>query len=121
MAEKIIKIDGKEVRIKATASTPRRYRDLFHRDMIMDMEHLVKVVKKGKNKIGLSSIAPEDLELFENVAFTMVKQADPENKAKTPDEWMDTFDGVLSIYEAMPQIMELWVQNNKSLVTAKKK
>lgn len=39
--EKIININGKEVGFKATASTTKRYRDKFNRDLFKDISALV--------------------------------------------------------------------------------
>ena len=46
--EKTIVIDGKEVKFKATANTPRLYRLKFRRDMIQDMAKLAEQQKNGK-------------------------------------------------------------------------
>ena len=68
----------------------------------------------------------EDLEIFENVAYIMALHADP-SIPPTIDEWLDQFD-MLSIYEVLPEILELWGTNlitdveskkNESQVTAK--
>lgn len=126
--EKTIVIDNTEVTFRATARTPRLYRYFFNRDMIIDMNKLSTSYKKYAElaKSGTEDEAAEarlsvvDLEIFENVAFIMARQADPEMEYKTPDEWLDNFN-VFSIYQVMPTILELWALNNKTTSTAKKK
>lgn len=111
--EKIINLSGKDVKFKATASTTRRYREKFNKDLFRD---IAKLQKNIQNDEGLSI---DDLECFENVAYIMAWQAD--NTIPTdPDDWLDQFE-MLSIYEVLPQLIELWGMNTKELVEAKKK
>lgn len=58
------------------------------------------------------------LEMFENITFVMAKHADP-NIPDTPEEWLDEFN-TFSIYQVLPQLIELWVLNVKTDVEAKK-
>ena len=58
------------------------------------------------------------LELFENLSFTMAKHADP-TIPDTPEEWLDQFN-TFSIYQVLPQIIELWGLNIESEVKSKK-
>lgn len=111
--EKTITIDGAAVPFKATASTPRRYRAVFGRDMLKDMNHLQEVAQKEE------SLSSESLEIFENIAYIMAKQANPDIPA-TADDWLDTFS-MFSIYEVLPQIIQLWKVENLTTVEAKKK
>lgn len=116
--DKIIEIDGKEVKFRATARTPRLYRVLIGRDMIQDMNKLMKAYdRKKKNDDDLDII---DLQIFEDVAYTMARHADPDMAEKTADEWLDGFD-MFSIYEVLPHILELWAINTKQTSTPKKK
>lgn len=116
--DKIVTIDGKEVKFRATARTPRLYRVLIGRDMIQDMNKLMKAYdRKKKNDDDLDII---DLQIFEDVAYTMARHADPDMAEKTADEWLDGFD-MFSIYEVLPHILELWAINTKQTSTPKKK
>ena len=56
--------------------------------------------------------------MFENIAFIMAKHADA-NVPDTPEEWLDGFN-TFSIYQVLPQIIELWGLNVKTEVEAKK-
>ena len=58
------------------------------------------------------------LEMFENIAYVMAKHADP-SVPDTPEEWMDGFN-TFSIYQVLPQIIELWGLNTQTDVQAKK-
>ena len=70
--EKIIKINGVDVKFRADASTPRMYRVMFSRDAFRDMSDLMECYSK-------SGRLPENgLETLENIAYCMAKQADPE-------------------------------------------
>lgn len=116
--DKIVEIDGKEVKFRATARTPRLYRVLIGRDMIQDMNKLMKVYeRKKKNDDDLDII---DLQIFEDVAYAMARHANPDMEEKTADEWLDTFQ-MFSIYEVLPHIIELWALNTKQTSTPKKK
>jgi len=116
--DKIVEIDGKEVKFRATARTPRLYRVVIGRDMIQDMNRLIKAYnRKKENDDELDVI---DLQIFEDVAYAMARHANPDIEQKTADEWLDTFN-VFSIYEVLPHIIELWAINTKQTSTAKKK
>lgn len=111
--EKIVDIDGKKIAFKATASTARKYRQQFNRDLLIDMQELSKSVSAG------GTLSASALECFENIAYTMAKQAD-DTIPGTADEWLDTFD-MFSIYQILPQIIELWGVSTETLETNKKK
>lgn len=127
---KIITVDGKQIPMKATAGTPRLYRIKFKRDIFKDMQQLQTAISTDPDDADSekSEIALDDLTLFENVAYIMAMQADFDengnrlgNVPKTAEEWLDGFDGVFSIYEALPQIIEMWGDNIVTTSTAKKK
>lgn len=113
--ERTIKVGGAELRMRASALIPRLYRFRFGRDLIKDMSQLEKAYKKAMSvKEDATDDEKQDAELgvldltiFENVAWAMAKNADP-NVPNDPDEWLDTIDGVFSVYEVLPQILDLW-------------
>lgn len=111
--ERKILIDGREVPFKATASTPRRYRQMFHKDFFADVSTLVKSVG---SELPLTA---DMLESFENIAFLMAKQAD-ETIPDNPDDWLDGFT-MLSIYDALPELVALWLNSEETLNKTKKK
>lgn len=111
-----IEIDGKEVAFKASAAIPRIYRLKFQRDIYKDIALLEKSL--GENDEQESNLDLFSLEMFENIAFIMAKHADP----SIPDEvedWLDEFN-TFSIYQVLPQLIELWGMNIKTEAEAKK-
>ena len=116
MIEKTISVSGKEVKFRSSATVPRLYRIKFGRDIFKDLAKLEKSYK-GKKEDG-DELQIEDLEIFENVAYIMAYHADP-SIPKTIDEWLDQFD-MFSIYQVLPQILELWGDNLMTDVQAKK-
>ena len=116
--EKTIKIDGKEIKFRATAAIPRLYRIKFGRDIMKDMKDIQEAMEKSEK--GNEPIPMKMLEVLENVAYLMAKHADPAMEAKTVEDWLDGFD-TFSIYIVFPQLLELWRANNQTLVNPKKK
>ena len=113
---KTIEIDGKGVLFKASAAIPRIYRIKFGRDIYKDLAKLENSV--SKNKEESSEIDIPSLEMFENIAYVMAKHADP-SLPDTPEEWLDEFS-TFSIYQVLPEIIELWGLNVQSDVESKK-
>ena len=111
-----ITIDGQEVPFKASAAIPRIYRMRFHRDIYKDLRDLEKGI--DKNDPENSNLDMFSLEMFENIAYVMAKHADP-SIPDTPEEWLDGFN-TFSIYQVLPQIIELWGLNTRTDVQAKK-
>ena len=93
---KTVNIDGKDVTFRASAAIPRIYRNKFHRDIYKDLHDLQKSIDEND---------PEN--------------ADPQGVPDTPDEWLDQF-GTFSIYQVLPEIIELWGLNVQTQVESKK-
>ena len=142
--ERTITIDGKTVTLRASALVPRLYRHLIGRDIIRDMATLKKsynaaleAKKAGADEEGqnVAAMTAMDLEIFENVAWVMLKHGaefkDTEFGrvlmngdvvvGKSPDEWLDQMDGVFSVYDVLPAILELWDANQRTTSTPAKK
>ena len=117
MLKKEIEIDGKIVKFRASATVPRLYRAQFKRDIFKDLFKLEKSIRSSEE--GSSDLPIDDLGLFENVAYIMAKYADPK-QPNTPEEWLDQFD-TFSIYQVLPQILELWDRNLQTESESKKK
>ena len=118
-----IEIDGKPVKMRASAAIVRDYRLRMGRDIIRDMVKLndaVKAAEKNTSEDNSSerSLSVDSLEMFENIAFLMAKRGDP-SIPDDPDEWLDGF-ALFSIYEVLPQIVQLWGLNLEQQATAKK-
>ena len=114
---KNIDIDGKQVAFKASAAIPRIYRLKFQRDIYKDLKLLEKSI--GAEDENSSNLDLFSLEMFENIAFVMAKHADAAIP-NTPEEWLDGFN-TFSIYQVLPQLIELWGLNVQTDVEAKKK
>lgn len=121
--KKTITVDGIEVPFKASAAVPRLYRIKFRRDIYKDFAALQTSVQKTGARLagdeGASTLDIESLEVFENIAYIMAKHADPENVPDNPDEWLEAFN-TFSIYEVLPQLIELWGLNVETQAESKK-
>ena len=115
--KKIITVDGIEVPFKASATLPRLYRAKFRKDIFKDFSALKDSVDESDEEN--SGLDIESLEVFENIAWTMEKHADPENVPDSPDEWLEQFN-TFSIYEVLPQLFELWGVNQETQAESKK-
>ena len=96
--EKIVKIDGKEVRLKSSAALPLRYKAQFGRDLFADMAKMEGVEK---------DIEALDAEVFFYIVWALAKCADP---AIPPViEWVDSFEEfpVFEIFEAAGDLVTL--------------
>ena len=113
---KKIEIDGKEVLFRASAAIPRLYRIKFRRDIYKDLASLEKAVDNSTEEGSM--LDTFSLELFENIAYVMAKHADP-NIPDTPEEWLEDFN-TFSIYQVLPQIIELWGLNIENEVQNRK-
>lgn len=128
--EKTVSIDGKEVRLRASAAIPRLYRMKFRRDILQDMKVIqteIMRAEEARKSAGTengedpgSTLPLEALTLFENVAYLMAKHGDPSGVPDSVDEWLDGFD-TFSVYTVFPVIQELWTANLQTLNTPKKK
>lgn len=128
--EKTVQVDGREVRLRASAAIPRLYRLKFRRDIIQDMRTIQAEIAKSEaaRKAAVeaggedpgSALPMEALTLFENVAYLMARHADPDSVPNTVDEWLEGFE-TFSIYTVFPAIQELWTANLETFSHAKKK
>lgn len=116
MIEKTVNISGQDVKFRSSATVPRLYRLKFKRDIFKDLSKLEKAYNKKSGKD--EDLQIDDLEIFENVAYIMAYHADP-TIPKTIDEWLDQFE-MFSIYQVLPEILELWGANMVTDIEAKK-
>ena len=116
MLEKTVLVSGREVRFRSSAAIPRIYRIKFKRDIFKDLSKL-EASYKSKSDDG-EELQIEDLEIFENVAYIMAFHADPTIPG-TIEEWLDEFE-MFSIYQVLPEILELWGGNLVTDIESKK-
>ncbi len=116
MLEKTVMVSGREVKFRSSAAVPRLYRIKFKRDIFQDLSRLEASyrVKTGDGE----ELQIEDLEIFENVAYVMAYHADP-SIPDTIEEWLDEFE-MFSIYQILPEILELWGANLATDIQSKK-
>lgn len=111
--QKVITIDGKEYKFKASGATPIFYKNRFGADLLVDMNLIIK------NFDPKGETMPADvIEKFGRIAYIMNKQADPEQPDSWED-WLDQFE-MFSIIEILPQILELWNLNTAQTSKPKK-
>lgn len=87
-------------------------------------QHFLKKLTNCKQHVGIEIYVAwlfriESLEVFENIAWTMAKHADPQNVPDNPDDWLEQFN-CFSIYEVLPQLFELWGMNLETQAESKK-
>lgn len=104
------------VAFKASAAIPRIYRLKFQRDIYKDLALLEKSIGDGKEES--SNLDMFSLVMFEKYCFYYGKAMRPVHP-DTPEEWLDNFN-TFSIYQVLPQLIELWGLNIKTDVEAKK-
>lgn len=113
---KKIDIDGTMVAFKASAAIPRIYRLKFQRDIYKDISLLEKSIDESDPEN--SNLDTFSLEMFENIAYIMAKHADG-TIPDTVEDWLDQFN-TFSIYQVLPQLIELWGLNIKTDAESKK-
>lgn len=130
MLKREVTICNQPVIFGASALLPKIYRLHFHRDMLADMNRLRKSYQRAQplpdtatqEEREAAALDEIDLTIFERTAWAMAFHADKDGKVPSdPDEWLESFDGVFSIYEIFPVILELWGLNNKTTSVPAKK
>lgn len=128
MIRRVVNIGGKDVTLGASALLPKIYRVRFGKDLVSDMNRLRKAFQAAsalpqdateaeKEAAALDEI---DLTVFERVAWAMAYHAD-KTVPQDPDEWLESFDNVFSIYQVFPVILELWGLNGHTASVPAKK
>lgn len=114
--EKILNIDGRNVKFKSTGGYLLRYKSQFKRDAIQDIFKLANAINEKTREIV--NIDALDLEVFYNLVWTLAKTADP--SIPPPMEWLDTFSE-FPLMEIIPEITDMIFSCMKSSVPSKKK
>lgn len=109
-------IGGKSVRMHANAATPLRYKMIFGKDIIVEINRMNKgLIDEG-----------ELIELTGQIAFVMNMQAEKtrEQLSKiTKNEyldWLEEFDGAMVFANAAEAIMNVYLGNEKGDSSSKK-
>lgn len=114
--EKIITIDGRQVKLKATGALMLRYKAQFGRDIFKDLLTLERAVDVEGNKIN--DINALDLDMFYNLIWLLAKTADPQ--LPPPTEWLDSFSE-FPLFDIVPEITDMIFGCISSTVPSKKK
>ena len=114
--EKILIIDGREVKFKSSAAFLLRYKMQFQRDGLRDLMKLQDAIDLETKQ--LKDTDKFDLEVFYNMTWVLAKVANPE--IPPPLQWLDTFSE-FPLMEIIPEIIELMMLCLKSSVEYKKK
>lgn len=108
---KTINIAGRDVELKATASTIRKYRAWFGRDLLVDFKKLQSSVAEGHEA------TTDAIEIIEDLTYVMARQADP-TLPKDIDEWLDSFDA-FPIQDFAVEVVSLWAESLRVKVESK--
>lgn len=114
--EKILTIDGQQVKFKSSASFLLRYKMQFQRDGLRDLLRLQDAIDVETKQ--LKNTDKFDLEVFYNMTWVLAKVANPQ--IPPPLEWLDTFSE-FPLMEIIPEIIELMMLCLQSSVQSKKK
>ena len=98
-----VTIAGKPVELKATASTIRKYRAWFDRDLLNDFKKIQADFTSG------AEVTSEVIEMIENLTYVMAKQADP-NIKEGIDDWLDQFES-FPIEEFAVDVVTFWAKS----------
>lgn len=119
MLKKKATIDGKEYTFASSALLPKLYRVKFGRDLVTDFRRLIKAYKEAEGDEE-KMVEAFDGEVFERMAWLMLRHAG-EDVPDDFEEWLMTLDSPFSVYSALPAIVDLWAENNKTTSKPRKK
>ena len=106
-----VTIAGVPVELKATASTIRKYRNWFGRDLIKDFKMIQTEFTNG------GEVSTDIIEMVENLTYVMAKQANPTITSNI-DDWLDQFE-TFPIEEFAVDVVMLWAKSIQSDVELK--
>ncbi len=113
--EKMLTIDGRQVRLKSTGAFLLRYKAQFGRDAIQDAFRLLGSMDSNNQITDLGSL---DLEVLYNMTWTLAKTADP--SLPPPMEWLDSFSA-FPLDEIVPEVIDMIASSFISTAISKKK
>lgn len=113
--EKILTIDGRQVKFKSTGAFILRYKAQFGRDALQDIFKLQNAID---NNGQIQDVSALDLEIIYNLVWVLAKTADP--SIPPPMEWLDTF-GEFPLAEIVPEVIDLIFSSLGTTVEPKKK
>ena len=114
--EKILTIDGRQVKFKSTGAFLLRYKAQFGRDALQDIFKLQSAIDPNTNE--LVNYEALDLEVFYNLAWTLAKTADP--SLPPPMEWLDSFSE-FPLVDVLPELTDMIFSSLTTTAQSKKK
>ena len=113
--EKVLIIDGRQVKFKSTGAFLLRYKAQFGREALQDIFKLQNAIDdKGQVK----DISALNLEVVYDLVWTLAKTAEP--SILPPLEWLDTF-GEFPLSEIVPEVIDMIYGSIGATVESKKK
>lgn len=110
--KKEVKLGDQTVIFESSGDIPRMYRRTFGKDILVQMTAFQQRATKKEE------FTPDDIEMFENLAWTYAAHADP-NIADI-DTWLRQF-GPMDILNNIDAIIGMWLVEIKTTSKAKKK
>lgn len=122
--EKILNIDGRQVKFKSTGAFLLRYKAQHGRDALKDIYKLNEALEDevdeetGEEIKTVKNIDALNLGVFYDMVWTLAKTADP--SIPTPMEWLDGFSE-FPLIEILPELLDLIFSSIGTKVQIKKK
>lgn len=121
--EKTVKIDGKDVRLKANAKLPLVYRAYFGEEIFKVQIGMISLASKAESaskdkaiKLSISDMAQIDTVGVIKMIWAMAKCAD--DSIPELEKWLDGFDE-MPIFELINDCVELFLSNLTSTTNIK--
>ena len=110
--KKTVIMSGRKCTLENNALLPRRYRNQFGRDLVVDMQKMMDAYKKDPSNFNT--------EVLENITWLMLK-AGGEDVGENPEEWLAGLDNAFAVYEIIGDVVELWGKGRETTSIPKKK
>lgn len=111
MREITVKAEGREIKLSTSAYIVPLYAELFGRNIFQEMGEIVDLASKG-------TIPYEKTDIIYRVVYTMAKHSDPSLPGM--NEWLRSIDGIYTILEMVPEIIQLWAEDSQTQSVPKK-
>ena len=127
--KKKVTLCGKACTLENNALLPRRYRNQFGRDLIVDMKTMVDAYQKDRANFNTEVLEMDayqkdranfNTEVLENISWLMLKEAG-EQVGENPEEWLASLDDTFAVYEIIGDVVELWGKGRETTSKPKKK
>lgn len=111
--EKVITIDGKDIKCRCSAATYIKYRNVFKEDLFTQLQESAK-------NFGDEGMIPEGtVAILLQAAYIMALQGD-KNEKRNFEEWLDQFE-LMGTVNGIQGVYELLLGNQITIDEAKKK